>query len=74
MHCLPLFSMIFQGTAEYITGEEAVKKIGAPGEGIRRPKRVGGYTVYVQSVGSGARHLSPGSSVLYEVRHAATSI
>ena len=60
--------MTLQSTEEYITGQEAVKKIGAPGEGIRRPKRMARYTVYVQSIGSGARHLGPGSSVLYEVR------
>ena len=55
-----------QDTGGFVTGEKANRRIGAPGERIERPK-LSGRSVYVQSIGSGARHLSCGSSVLYGV-------
>lgn len=56
-----------QETEEYITGPEAHKKSGvAPGERVQRP-HLSKYKVFVQSKGSGARHLSAGSLLLYEV-------
>lgn len=47
-------------------GPKVVKQVGVPGDRIERPN-VKGYRVFVQSTGSGARHLSAGSYLLYEV-------
>ena len=51
---------------EFITGPEACSKIGAPGERIQRP-HLEKYEVFIQSVGSGARHLDATSTILYKV-------
>lgn len=51
---------------ELYVGSEVLKKIGAPKERIKRPS-VEGYRVFVQSTGLGARHISAGSFLLYEV-------
>jgi hypothetical protein len=49
------------------TGRAAFDMIGAPGEGIKKPK-LKKYRVFVQSKGIGARPLGPNSLVLYEVK------
>ena len=56
----------FQETEEFVTGAEASKMIGGPGEMVQRPQ-LENYQVFVQSFGSGARHLDADSIVLYKV-------
>lgn len=47
-------------------GPKVVKDVGVPGYRIENPN-IKGYKVFVQSTGSGARHLKAGSYLLYEV-------
>lgn len=56
-----------QKTGEFITGPEANNISGiVRGEEVQQP-HLSKYTVFVQSKGSGARHLSANSLLLYEV-------
>lgn len=56
-----------QRTGKFVTGPEAYAISGiVPGEGVQQP-HLSKYTVFVQSKGSGARHLSAKSLLLYEV-------
>lgn len=58
-----------QKTREFITGTKVYDKlcgIVVHGEEVQQPC-LSKYTVFVQSKGSGARHLSANSLLLYEV-------
>jgi hypothetical protein len=56
-----------QKTGELVTGLEVYDISGiVRGEEVKKP-RLSKYTVFVQSKGSGARHLSANSRLLYEV-------
>ena len=57
-----------QKTKQLYTGKTAIDMIGAPGEGINKPK-LKKYRVFVQSKGIGVRPLQSNSLVLYEVSH-----
>ena len=54
-----------QDTCEYFTSKLPHDKLSLYGEGVRKPD-YGKYKVFVQSTGSGARHLPAGSFLLYE--------
>ena len=55
-----------QNTGKMFTGPKLKKDIGAPSENIQRPV-FEGYMVFVQSMGSGARHLKTDTTLLYQV-------
>jgi hypothetical protein len=56
-----------QKTGEFVTGPEVYDISGiVRGDEIKQP-HLSKYTVFVQSRGSGARHLSANSRLLYEV-------
>lgn len=56
-----------QKTKEFVTGTQVYDISGiVRGEQVQRP-HLSKYTVFVQSQGSGARHLSAESLLLYEV-------
>ena len=57
-----------QETEKFFTptaDSSVLEQCGVIGEGVKRPK-FEGYRVFVQSTGSGARHLPIGSMLLYE--------
>ena len=51
---------------ELLTGPEAKKIIGAPGERVNNP-HLKNYTVFIQNGGAGTRFLKAGSLLLYKL-------
>ena len=51
---------------KFVTDSKTIGKIVVPGKAIKRPKS-SKYIVFVQSTGTGARHLNANSKILYEV-------
>ena len=63
-----LFISYLQKTGKYYTptaDSSVLKQCGLIGEGLKRPT-FESYRVFVQSTGSGARHLAINSTILYE--------
>ena len=48
------------------TGPKLKQDIGASGKDVQRPLK-SGHTIFIQSMGSGARFLRRGTSLLYQV-------
>lgn len=59
---------LLQSTKELFTGRKALHMVGGPGAGIPKPdKLLQDWKVFIQSRHHGARHIEPGTQVLYQV-------
>lgn len=57
-----------QDTSNFIIDTKVREKMGIPGEEVLKPQKIlKTYKVFVQSRGTGARHLDKDSAVLYKV-------